>query len=201
MPLMGVAQEFRARVTGASQRHVRLAGRLEEVAVCLAIGMSEADIAQAQSRSRHTIHHQVQRLIDTVCAAKARSTPSAAAWAWLHSDCCLSSAWRVVLQSSLAADRLNGLADAHAELPERQRNVLALEAFGLTEEEVSAAMLISRGTVRSLASTARRAVVPPELPPTRQNASAWWHLHVCVLHRHPGQRSRFREIWRNRLLA
>lgn len=71
----------------------------------------------------------------------------------------------------------------HAEkLSLRQRQVLLLEFFGLEINEMASLLGTSVQTVKNHAHAARSAVVPPELPLTRANATLWTGLHaMCCM--------------------
>lgn len=205
MPIMPGGHELRRRVELLRPAHrSALPAKQAEVLALLGLGCNEREVAELHGRSGSTVHNQVQAILSGVLSdMAARTTPTAAARAWLHSECCLASAFDAAQRDHPAVrEKLLLLANAHApELTPRQLEALVLQAFGLSDAERAAALFISSSTVRSTANQARALVVPPELAPSRQNASAWAHLHLCVLHRRPSQPSRFGEIWRKRLYA
>lgn len=63
------------------------------------------------------------------------------------------------------------------DLPARQREVLLLEYVGFEGDEIANCFGTSKHTVKNQAHQARRAVVPPSMPPTRANAAAWTGIH------------------------
>jgi DNA-binding CsgD family transcriptional regulator len=205
MPIQPATADLRNRVARLKELHVAaLPARQAEVLVLLCLGFSEEEAAAGLGLSVSTVRtHWAAARDRVVPPAVLPGRPAATAWGWLHSSCCLASAFDAALRSNPAvAVRVASLAAHHVgSIPGREREILLLSAFGMNDNEIAASLFLSPSSVRSTAHHAHARVVPPELAPGRANASAWAHLHFCILHRPPGRQSRFGEIWQKRLVG
>lgn len=205
MPIQPVTTDLRSRVAALRAWHApALASRQAEVLVLFCLGFSEEEVGAVLGLSVSTVRSHWAAARDRVVPAGTVSgRPAATAWGWLHSACCLASAFDAAVRADGAiTERLNSLARHHVTpVTGREREVLLFEAFGLTDNEIANSLVVSPSTVRSTAYHAQARVVPPELVPGRANATAWAHLHLCILHRPPGRESRFGEIWQKRLVS
>jgi len=168
-----------------------------------AIGFDDEEAAATLGVAVETVHHHGRALRERVVPAGLDSTrANAVGWAWLQSACCTASAFVAVLNDyPTARQAVRALAEHHVDrITQRQSELLLLHAFGLSRPEAGSTMTWSQSTLRSTAREARLRVVPPGMRPTRGTATAWTNLHFCILHRKPGCRSRFGEIWQKMLV-
>lgn len=78
----------------------------------------------------------------------------------------------------------DGIIAAHhrPNLSHRSEEVLVLQYFGFELQEIASLLGTSENTVKNQLHQARASVVPPQLPPTRGNATFWAlsHRRCCL---------------------